>query len=59
MSFIYKKEGSSMGAKQLPKCKTVDCEYNINGRCRILESTDFKGRKCPFFKEKESKENDK
>lgn len=41
-----------MGAKQLPKCKRKDCEHNINGRCKILNSSDFKDRECPFYKER-------
>lgn len=41
-----------MGVRQLPKCKRKDCEHNINGRCRILTSTEFKD-KCSFFKAKE------
>ena len=40
-----------MGAKQLSKCKTLNCEFNINGRCRILRDTDFKNKSCSFFKE--------
>jgi hypothetical protein len=47
-----------MGARQLPKCKKQECEYNINGRCRILRDTDFKGKECPFFKEKEDEKNE-
>ena len=41
-----------MGAKELPECKKANCEYNVNGRCRILYDTNFKGKECPFFKEK-------
>ena len=45
-----------MGARQLPKCKIKNCEFNINGRCRILYDTDFKGKECPFFKESEGED---
>lgn len=48
-----------MGLKQLPKCKRPECKYHYNRRCTILNSSNFKGRECPFFKEKENKDNDK
>ena len=52
MNKTEKEEVFNMGAVQLPKCKNKNCEYNVNGRCRILTSTDFNGKECPFFKEK-------
>lgn len=48
-----------MGRKQLPKCKKKNCLYNIGGRCKILNSCDFKDRECSFFKEKEIEKDDK
>ena len=48
-----------MGTRQLPHCKQKNCEHNINGRCKILTSTDFNGRECPFFRKKEDKDDDK
>lgn len=43
-----------MGARQLDKCKKVNCEHNVNGRCKCLRDTNFKGKECPFFKEKKN-----
>lgn len=43
-----------MGARQLDKCKKVNCEHNVNGRCKCLRDTNFKNKECPFFKEKKN-----
>lgn len=42
-----------MGFIHFPKCKRKDCRYEHNGKCTILNSSNFKGQECPFFKEKE------
>ena len=47
-----------MGMKQMPKCKQRNCKYNYDRRCTILNSSNFKGKECPFFKEKEKKDNE-
>lgn len=41
-----------MGAKQLSKCKTLNCKFNVYGRCKILRNTNFK-KSCPFFSSKQ------
>ena len=30
-----------------------ECFANQNGLCKILISTDFKGKKCPFYKNRQ------
>lgn len=40
-----------MGAKQLSKCKTLNCKFNVYGRCKILRDTNFK-KSCVFFSNK-------
>lgn len=29
---------------------TKDCIFKSNGKCRVLSSTNFKGKPCPFYK---------
>lgn len=41
-----------MGAKQLSKSKTLNCKFNVYGRCKILRNTNFK-KSCPFFSSKQ------
>ena len=33
-----------------PICIKKNCFGNMDGRCRVLNDNDFKGRPCPFFK---------
>lgn len=49
-----------MKERNAPKCKRKNCNFNSEGRCIILTSSDFNGRECTFFKDKEEGEpNDK
>ena len=37
---------------RIPCTDNTDCFANNDGYCVCLMSNDFKGRKCPFYKEK-------
>ena len=41
------------------KCNLHNCVGNKDGSCRILNSTDFEGKVCPFFKTVEQNEQEK
>ena len=44
-----------MTEEREPKCidRKSDCTAYCDGNCRILTSTDFGGRKCPFYYSKD------
>ena len=41
------------------KCNLHNCAGNKDGSCRILNSTDFEGKVCPFFKTAEKNEQER
>ena len=38
-------------------CKNKKCFAYYKGVCNILNDTNFKGKPCPFFKEKEDEKS--
>lgn len=50
------------GGAEFGICKEENrdkCFAYVNGRCRILTSAEFGKSKCPFFKERKSKDDRK
>ena len=45
--------------KNCPTCGAVDCDTNEEGHCIALTTTDFRNKKCPFYKTKEQAKNDR
>ena len=50
-----------MSKEYTPKvitCQKEDCFAYYKGVCVVLTCTEFKGRECPFYKQKEVKDED-